>query len=362
MNLEVALSNQDAHSLNSIAKGLKDGHDNDRFYFVKYLRFLGYFRRTMGIPFKIRLLLWKDRFLDKDTTGMDAVSARNYASNTIKKAHDLIDFPPIAMASTDDVSIAMRDGHEIKARIYKPKTDLSTLPVIIYYHGGGFVIYDIDSHDRVCRRLADKNDAIVVSIDYRLAPEFKFPTPVHDCYDSMLWVNENIGQYGGNTDRMSVAGDSAGGNLATVTCILSKENNGPRIHSQLLIYPTTDATLQFPSIERNGKGYLLSKQRMEWFVRHYAAEESHKVNPLMSPIYQKDLVGLPPAFVMTAQYDPLIDEGAAYAQKLKDAGVHTTYKMYKDMVHGFINMPKMAKPALQAHDDMKAFLDELEAV
>lgn len=293
---------------------------------------------------------------------MDAATARAYSSKTIQKAYNIIDFAPIDMSSTNDVSIPMRDSHQIKARIYKPKTTKSTQPVIVYYHGGGFVLYDIESHDRVCRRLAAKNNALVVSVDYRLAPEYKFPTPAHDAYDSLVWVHDNIKKYGGNTDRLSVAGDSAGANLATVACFLAKENSGPRIHSQILIYPTTDATLQFPSIDRNGKGYLLTKEKMEWFVGHYAAEESHKVNPLMSPIYQEDLVGLPPAFVLTAEYDPLIDEGAAYAQKLKDAGVHTKYKLYKDMIHGFINMPKMAKPCLTAHEDIKVFLEDLELI
>jgi len=316
----------------------------------------------MGIPFKIRLLLWKDRYFDKKASAMDAVQARAYSSNIIEKAFDIIDYPPIEMSSTEDAAITMRDGHEIKARIYHPKANATDQPVIIYYHGGGFVLYDLESHDRVCRRLAAKNDAIVVSVDYRLAPEYKFPTPVFDSYDSMLWVFGNIDRYGGNTDRVSVAGDSAGGNLATVTCMLAKENNGPRIHSQILIYPTTDATLQFPSMDRNGKGYLLSKEKIHWFVSNYAAEESDKVNPLMSPIYQEDLVGLPPTFLCTAQYDPLIDEGAAYAQKLKDAGVQTKYKMYEGMVHGFINMPKLAKAALTTHDDIKTFLKELEPV
>jgi len=324
--------------------------------------FLAYFRRIMRIPFKIRLLLWRDKYFEKEPAHMEAVDARAYSSAMIRKSGNLIDYPPIEMSSTTDVDIQMRDGHAIKARIYNPKTSRKSQPVIIYYHGGGFVLYDIESHDRVCRRLASKNDAIVVSVDYRLAPEYKFPIPVYDCYDSMLWVFDNIEEYRGNTHRISVAGDSAGGNLATVTCIMAKENNGPRIHSQILIYPTTDATFQFPSIERNGKGYLLTKEKMHWFVENYAAEESDKVNPLMSPIYQEDLVGLPPAFVFTAQYDPLIDEGAAYAQKLKDAGVQTKYKMYEGMIHGFINMPRLAKACLVAHDDIKLFLEELEEV
>lgn len=313
----------------------------------------------MGIPFKIKLLLWKDKYLDKKAEHMDPADARRHSSQYIQKAFNIIDYAPIQMQKVDNVEITTRDNHSIKARIYKPSA-AEGLPVIIYYHGGGFVIYDLDSHDRVCRRLAETNDAIVVSVDYRLAPEYKFPTPVHDCYDAFLWTSENIKKYGGDVDKISVAGDSAGGNLATVTCINAKEQGGPSIHSQILIYPTVDATFQFASIERNGNGYLLTKEKMKWFVDQYANDESDKLNPLMSPIYQDDLVGLPPAFVFTAEYDPLVDEGAAYAQKLKDAGVHTKYKMYDGMIHGFINMPKLAKPCLTAHQDIKSFLAELD--
>jgi len=282
----------------------------------------------MPIPFKIRLLLLINRFLGKPAESMPAEKARHHANALIKKAINKIDFPPIKMKDIQDIHISMRDGHRIKVRIYKPCSD-PNLPVIVYYHGGGFVIYDIESHDRVCRRLADNNQAIVVSVDYRLAPEYKFPIPANDCFDALLWVNANIQTLGGNKDQITVAGDSAGGNLATVCCIIARDQGGPKIHSQVLIYPTVDATLQFASIERNGRGYMLTKERIKWFVDQYAADENDKSNPLMSPIYQEDLVGLPPAFVFTAEYDPLHDEGAAYAQKLKDAGVQTKYKMYK---------------------------------
>ena len=313
----------------------------------------------MAIPFKIRLLLWKDRFFDKKAEYMEPAKARSYSNEYFQKVIDKIDFAPIEMKTVEDVNIPMRDSHKIKARIYKPSLT-PNLPVIVYYHGGGFVLYDIESHDRVCRRLADNNNAIVISIDYRLAPEHKFPIPVYDCYDSLLWVSSNIKTFGGNIDRISVAGDSAGGNLATVCCIIARDQDGPKIHSQILIYPTVDGTFQFASIERNGKGYLLTKDRMAWFVDQYAVDENDKSDPLFSPIYQEDLVGLPPAFVFTAEYDPLHDEGAAYAQKLKDAGVHTKYKMYEGMVHGFINMPKLAKPCFTAHADIKAFLHEID--
>ena len=314
----------------------------------------------MAIPFKIRLLLWQDRFFGKKAEDMEPAQARAYSNKFIQKALDAIDFAPLEMVKVSNISIPVRDGSEIAARIYHPSSD-TNLPVIVYYHGGGFVLYDINSHDRVCRRLAKTNNAIVISVDYRLAPEFKFPIPTYDCYDSLKWVHENIQEIGGNPEKVSVAGDSAGGNLATVTCIMARDEDGPKIHSQILIYPTVDATFQFASIERNGKGYLLTKERMTWFVDHYAVDENDKSDPFMSPIYQEDLVGLPPAYVFTAEYDPLHDEGAAYAQKLKDAGVETRYKMYKGMIHGFINMPRLAKACLIAHDDIKSFLDSLES-
>lgn len=314
----------------------------------------------MAIPFVIRLLLWKDRFFDKKAENMEPAAARSHSNEYMQNVINKIDFAPIEMDSVEDLMIPMRDGHKIKARVYRPSPE-DNLPVIVYYHGGGFVLYDIESHDRVCRRLADKNNALVISIDYRLAPEYKFPIPVNDCYDSLLWATDNMDSLRGNLDRLILAGDSAGGNLATVCCAIARDEEGPKIHAQILIYPTVDATFQFASIERNGKGYLLTKERMAWFVDQYAVDETDKSDPLFSPIYQEDLVGLPPAFLFTAEFDPLHDEGAAYAQKLKDAGVHTKYKMYEGMVHGFINMPKLAKPCLTAHDDISAFLNELEA-
>ena len=239
----------------------------------------------MGIPFKIRLLLWQDRFFGKKAENMEPAKARAYSNEYIKKVMDAIDFAPIQMQTVSDVMIPVRDGTQIKVRIYRPSS-INDLPVIIYYHGGGFVLYDLESHDRVCRRLAKTNNAIVVSVEYRLAPEYKFPIPTYDCYDSLMWVQDNIHKIGGDIDRISVAGDSAGANLATVSCIMSRDHDGPKIHSQILIYPTVDATFQFPSIERNGKGYLLTKDRMIWFVDQYAVDENDKSDPYLTPIYQ----------------------------------------------------------------------------
>ena len=314
----------------------------------------------MAIPFKIRLLLWQDRFFGKRTERMPPKLARETSSKFYQKVVDRIDFPAIKMSSVENVLISTRDQYQIKSRIYRPSEE-SSLPVILFFHGGGFVIYDLESHDRVCRRIAKTTNSIVVSVDYRLAPEYKFPVPAEDCYDSLNWTFSNINTFGGDPQRISVAGDSAGGTLATVTCLMSKELSGPGIRGQILIYPTVDATLHLPSIDRYGKGYFLSKVKMQWFVNHYARSEKDKTNPYMSPYFQEDLIGLPPALVITAQYDPLVDEGAAYAQKLKNAGVNTKYIMYEGMIHGFINMPKLANPALAVHQEINSFLSEIDS-
>lgn len=314
----------------------------------------------MAIPLLIRLVLLKEKFFGTSYSDLPDGQAWELANKNLLGMMGMIEYPPIDMDQVEDRKIKMRDGHPISIRIYHPKSDASTKPAIVYYHGGGFVLYGLDTHDRICRRLADVNQSVVISVDYRLAPAFKFPTAPHDCYDALCWVHAHAESLNIIPSQISVAGDSAGGNLATVTCFQSKEHHGPPIHSQILIYPTVDGTLQFPSIDRNGKGYLLTKESMIWFVGHYARNEKDKKNPMMSPIFQEDLVGLPPAFVLTAEYDPLVDEGAAYAQKLKDAGVEVQYKLYTGMIHGFFNIPKLTKRTFEAHDDIRSFLESLQ--
>lgn len=225
----------------------------------------------------------------------------------------------------------------IPIRIYKPIASES-LPALVFYHGGGWVIGGIDSHDGICRSLANLSHCAIISVDYRLAPEHKFPAAVYDAYTAAKWVFENADSIGVNADKIAVGGDSAGGNLAAVTAIIAKERKTPKIVYQVLIYPITDLDINRPSYLKNGEGFMLTRAGMAWFIDHYIKNNEDKTHPYIAPLLLEDLSGLPPAYVMTAEFDPLRDEGELYAQRLKEAGVPVLYKQYNGMIHGFIRL------------------------
>ena len=305
------------------------------------------------MPFKIRLFLWYLKYFSKNVYGdITPEQLREIHRKEEEKAGDTIDFPPIEMQEVRDEMIPMRDGSEVRGRIYRP-ADRSDLPLIMFFHGGGFVTRTIDFYDRVCRRIAATNGALVVSVDYRLAPEHKFPGPVYDCYDATVWGEEQARRLGADPSKIVVMGDSAGGNLATVVSILARDLQGPKIRYQVLVYPTTDGRLKHPSIDRLAKGYLLTKEMMEWFLNHYKAQAGDELDPLMSPLLTDDLSQLPPAFVITAQFDPLKDEGEAYAQKMQKAGVKVKFKEYKGMIHGFLSLPRITREAIRLQGDVR---------
>jgi acetyl esterase len=199
----------------------------------------------------------------------------------------------------------------------------------VYFHGGGWVIGDLDTHDVLCRQLANGARCAVYSVDYRLAPEHPFPAGVEDCIAATKFV-------AGRHKQVAVGGDSAGGTLATVVALHAREAGGPRIDFQLLIYPGTDQRMAHPSITRNGEGYLLTKRAMEYFRAFYLPNPKDWLDWRASPLLAKSLAGLPPAYVITAGYDPLLDEGREYAQRMAKEGVEVSYREYGDMVHGFI--------------------------
>ena len=304
---------------------------------------------------KLRLLLFYLNNFKKDDLSIAPAKIREENTKELSTFLKVLDYAPIDLPEIKNEQIAMRDGAKIPIRIYRPSAD-QNLPLIVYYHGGGFVARSIASHDLVCRRICKENQAVVVSVGYRLAPEFKFPIPHQDCYDATAWASENASQWGANAEELTVMGDSAGGNLATVVSILARDNNGPKIKNQVLIYPTTDARLNHPSIDKLADGYFLTKATMQWFVDHYKNKEEDIYNPLMSPLLTEDLSKLPDAFVFTAALDPLKDEGAAYAEKLESAGNQVVFKEYSNVIHGFINMARISKECLIAHQDIKNFL------
>ncbi|MEX0812404.1 MAG: alpha/beta hydrolase [Chitinophagales bacterium] len=243
----------------------------------------------------------------------------------------------------------------VPIRIYRD-SDETDLPVMIYYHGGGFVVLDLDSHDRVCRRLCKMNNCIVVSVDYRLAPEHSFPLAHDDAFTAINWVLNHIGEYRGNPEKLILAGDSAGGNLAACMAHRCKREQIP-VKAQILIYPWIDGKMDNPSIERNGEGYMLTKDALFWYREQYTPNPEDQCRPEVSPCYEKDFKGLPPAFVLTAEFDPLLDDGKKYFDQLKRAGNNGLYKEYPNMIHGFFNMPKISPDALQAYKDIQIFLN-----
>lgn len=245
----------------------------------------------------------------------------------------------------------------IPIRIYK-NSEKKLQNVILYYHGGGFVFYGLNSHDNVCKRICKMNDCIVVSIDYRLAPEHTFPAAHDDAFKAILWARENIEKYGGNPEKIIVAGDSAGGNLAACMAHRCKDANIPLL-AQILIYPWTDGTINSPSIHKNATGYMLTYQNLLWFQKQYTPNPEDHCNPQVSPLHESDFRGLAPAFIATATFDPLLDDGYNYYKKLEDAGNTCKYVEYKEMIHGFFNIPYMDKRALQCYYDIQNFLKDL---
>jgi acetyl esterase len=253
--------------------------------------------------------------------------------------------PPDQAATAADRRIPGPAG-AIPVRIYRPASD-RPLPVVVYFHGGGFVIGDIATHDTVCQRLAVGVPAVVVSVDYRLAPEYPFPAAVEDCDTATEWVAAHAAEFGGDAARLAVAGDSAGGNLAAVVARHARDAGGPPIAFQLLVYPVTDMTRSLPSHLENGTGYLLDTETMTWFLQNYLGGGDPR-QPDASPLLADDLSALPPALVVTAEFDPLRDEGEAYAERLRQVGVPVTTSRYDGMIHAFFGMDRIFDAARRA--------------
>jgi len=226
----------------------------------------------------------------------------------------------------------------IPVRIYTP-AGTGPFPVLVFFHGGGWVLCNLDTHDPVCRSLANGARCIVVSVDYRLAPEHKFPAAPHDCYAATQWVINNATLINGDPARVAVGGDSAGGNLAAVVALMARDRREPAPIFQLLVYPVTDHYKPgTPSHHENAEGYFLTGDDMVWFWNHYLNSDADANNPYACPLRAASLAGLPPALVITAEFDPLRDEGETYAARLRESGVAAELLRYDGMIHGFISM------------------------
>jgi acetyl esterase len=261
---------------------------------------------------------------------------------------------PMPVAELRDLAIP-GPGGPIPARLYRAAAT-GTLPVLVFFHGGGWVVGDIESHDTVCRHLANRAGCTVVSVDYRLAPEHKFPAAVEDCFAATAWVAGNAAALRIDPGRLAVGGDSAGGNLAAVISLLARDRSGPRITCQLLIYPATDAAMRHESIARFAEGYVLTRATMRWFYEQYLRAPEDAADWQASPLAARDLSGLPSAFVLTAGYDPLCDEGDAYAARLAASGVAVTHRRFPGQVHGFAMNGKIIRAAETALDETAAAL------
>ncbi|NHN59448.1 MULTISPECIES: alpha/beta hydrolase [Halorussus] len=243
-------------------------------------------------------------------------------------------------------------GGELPIRVYEPDGE-GPHPVLVYFHGGGWVVGSIETHDGLCRRLTNAAGCAVVSVDYRLAPEHPFPAATEDAVAAVEWVAERGDEVGVDGDRLAVGGDSAGGNLAAVAALVARDRGGPDIARQVLVYPATSPSDDWPSTEENAEGYLLTRSEMEWFADQLFESPLDARNPYAFPLQACDHAGLPPATVVTAGFDPIRDEGAAYAEALADAGVDVTHRDYEGMIHGFIGM--LEEPSVdRAHEAVDA--------
>ncbi len=262
--------------------------------------------------------------------------------------------PGPEVGKVEDRSIPGPDS-EVPVRIYTPAGS-GPFPVLVWFHGGGWVVGDLDSADATARHLTVGAGRIVVSVDYRLAPETKFPGPAEDCYAATQWVAENATQINGAATNIAVGGDSAGGNLAAAVSLMARDRGGARPVLQLLVYPVTDRDFRSASYRDNADGYQLTRDTMIWYWDHYLAAEDDAANPYAAPLQARDLAGQPPALVITAEFDPLRDEGEAYAQRLQAAGVATTCTRYDGMIHGFFGMSAVVDKGRQAMDQASAAL------
>lgn len=246
----------------------------------------------------------------------------------------------------------------IPVRIYEP-AGVTDPPAVVYFHGGGWVFGDLDSHDMICRHLAASADVFVMSVDYRLAPEHPFPAAVEDAYAATDWVANNRSTLGVE-DRLAVAGDSAGANLAAVTSLLARDRGGPRIDHQALIYPTTTPSSHWSSLEENASGYFLERADVQWFYDHYFENALDREHPYAFPLNAAHHSNLPPATIITAGFDPLRDEGRAYADKLAEDGVPTTHINFDGMIHGFAGMLTDPLNLEQAHETIDIITADLD--
>ncbi|MGJ7509951.1 alpha/beta hydrolase [Variovorax sp. GT1P44] len=277
------------------------------------------------------------------------------AKAAYEKGAGVLEVPKPQLARVEDFSLPARDGYALPARLYAPSNEV--LPVLVFFHGGGFTVGSIATHDTLCRVLSEKSGCAVVSVDYRLAPEHKFPTASNDAWDAFAHLARNAAQWGLDGSRIAVGGDSAGGTLAAVCAILARDAGIP-VALQMLIYPGTAAHQDTPSHLRYAEGPLLGEALITYFFTLYVNAESDRDDWRFAPLNAEDVEGVAPAWIGLAEYDPVVDEGIAYADKLRAAGVPVDLEIYRGVIHEFVKMGRAIPEALQAHADAARALKE----
>jgi acetyl esterase len=303
------------------------------------------------MPLHAEVAAFLDQLATDDGPPVTELSPEQLRANF--KGMAVVGSRPEHPAATEDRTVAGPDG-DVPVRIYRPEVS-GPLPIVVFFHGGGWTIGDLDTADGLCQHLAVDTPAVVVSVDYRLAPEHPFPAGLLDAEAAVRWAAGHARELGADPGRLAVAGDSSGGNFAAVVARRLRDGGGPAIAFQLLVYPVTDLTCSQPSHTENAEGYLLTEEIMGWFIANYLAGADPE-DPHVSPLLADDFAGLPPALVVTAEFDPLRDEGEGYAARLREAGVEAKAVRYEGMVHYFLSMDLLLSDAKGALADTVATL------
>ncbi|WP_345416469.1 alpha/beta hydrolase [Actinomycetospora chlora] len=311
---------------------------------------------AVDIDVRLRMFTWF-----ADVSGAVAVSRMGPEEITRARSrrlsHNVVTsrvFGPMPRGVFVTDRVAHTDAGRLRVRLYRPHT-ARALPVVVNFHGGGGTLGNLDQSDWLCAHVASRVGALVVSVDYRLAPEHPYPAGRDDGYAAVTWAARQAAALGARPDRLAVMGDSAGGNMAAVVCLLARES-GPVIDAQVLLYPALDLTFERPSVDRFADGPVLTRTDMEVFRSHYLGDDGDPTDPLCSPLFAPDVADLPPALIVTAAVDPLHDDGADYARRLDAAGVPVRHTDHARAVHGFLTFPGVCRASAQALDDVCAEL------